>query len=115
MRGRRCIAGIVAAVAIGSAGTLVGPGTAGAATCATGTWRLQDASLTRTVKTPYGKVSVTPIAGGSIRLTVGAGTWSVAVSDKSFHATGALPVGDVDGVVTVNGSANGPFKVKKDT
>jgi hypothetical protein len=114
MRGRRFVAVIAAVVAVGSVGALTGAGTAGAATCATGTWQLQDTSLSGTVKTPYGSVNVTPIAGGTIQLTVDASTWSVSV-DKSFDATGALPVGNVDGTVHVTGSATGTYKVKQDT
>jgi hypothetical protein len=94
--------------------TFAGTGPAGAASCATGTWRLQDASLSRTIKSPYGKLSVTPIAGGAIRLTVGgAGTWSVTV-DKSFHATGSLPLGSVDGTADLDGAAAGTYRSKKD-
>jgi hypothetical protein len=103
----------VAAVLAGAI-TLVGPGSVGAATCATGTWQLQDVSLSRTIKSPYGKLSVTPIPGGAIRLTVGgAGTWSVTV-DKSFHASGALPLGTVDGTADLAGAASGTYRTKKD-
>jgi hypothetical protein len=112
MRGRRVVAGFVAAMVIG-AGALVGPGSAGAATCATGTWRLQDVSLSRTIKSPYGNLSVTPLTGGAIQLSVGAaGTWSVTVN-KSFHATGSLPVGTVDGTATLTGAATGVYATKR--
>jgi hypothetical protein len=95
---------------------LVGAGAAdpaGAATCATGTWRPIDATFSRTVKTPYGKVTVAPLPGGSIRLTVSAAkTWALTI-DKSFRATGALPVGSVDGTARITGQGNGPYKLKK--
>jgi hypothetical protein len=60
-------------------------------------------------------LSVAPIPGGTVRLTVGAAnTWAVNI-DKAFQANGALPVGSVNGTVTVKGNANGVYKTKKDT
>jgi hypothetical protein len=112
MRRRGVIAGFVATVVVGAT-ALVGPASAGAATCATGTWRLQDVSLSRTIKSPYGNLTVTPLAGGAIRVSVGAaGTWSVTVN-KSFRATGSLPVGTVNGTATLTGAATGTYKTKK--
>lgn len=115
MRGRGFIAAVgTAVVAAGTIG-LAGPAPVSAATCATGTWRVQDVSLDRTVKTPYGKLRFAPVAGGTVRLTIGAtNTWSVTI-DKAFRASGALPVGSVNGTVTVTGSANGTYKSKRDT
>jgi hypothetical protein len=104
----------VVAALTGIAGLVgTGAGPVGAATCATGTWRPVDASLARSIKTPYGRLNVSPLAGGSIRLTVTAAkTWAVTI-DKSFRATGALPVGSVDGTARVTGQATGPYKLKK--
>lgn len=107
---RRLIAtvGIVSVLGL----TSVSPGTVGAAACYTGTWTLSDASANRVIKTPYGRLTVTPAPGGAVKLTLGsAGTWALDV-DKSFSATGTGPLGTASGSVAVDAIANGTFRAK---
>jgi hypothetical protein len=107
--------GTVAAISLLGAAAGVGGPPAGAAACYTGTWTLQDASLTRTIKTPYGTLTAAPLPGGSVTLTIGAGgTWRADV-DKSFHATGSGPLGSASGTVAIDAAANGTYRVKKNS
>jgi len=108
---RRFVAtvGILGVSAAGLGTGAVAP--AGAATCYSGTWRMTEASANRVVKTPYGRLTVAPVPGGVVRLTLGTGTWSLDV-DKSFSATGSGPLGNASGTVAVDTIANGTFKAK---
>jgi hypothetical protein len=73
---------------------------------------MTDASANRVVKTPYGRLAVSPVAGGAVKLTVGTGTWALDI-DKSFAATGSGPLGNASGTVAVDAVATGTFKAKK--
>jgi hypothetical protein len=109
---RRFIAtvGIVSVSALGLTSGPLAP--AGAAACYTGTWQLSDASASRVIKTPYGRLTVTPKPGGAVKLTLGAaGTWSLDVN-KSFNAAGTGPLGTASGTVAVDAVANGTFRGK---
>ena len=109
---RRVIA-TVGIVSVSALGLTAGPlAPVGAAACYTGTWQLSDASANRVIKTPYGRLTVSPAPGGAVTLTLGsAGTWALAVN-KSFNATGTGPLGTASGSVAVNASANGTFRGK---
>ncbi len=113
MRARRIIA-VVAAFGVGTVGMgSAGLAPAGAAACYTGTWNLTDTSATRTIKTPYGLLGVTPRPGGAVRLTITPdGTWSLDV-DKSFFATGTGALGTASGTVTVDAVASGLYRARK--
>ena len=109
----RKIIATVGIVSVGALGVSSGALTpAGAAACYTGTWQLSDASSSRVIKTPYGRLTVAPKPGGHVTLTLSsAGTWALDVN-KSFDATGTGPLGTASGSVAVDASANGTFRAK---
>ncbi|MGZ4690763.1 MAG: hypothetical protein ACXV9P_09860 [Acidimicrobiia bacterium] len=114
MRTRRLTAMVVAGM-IATLGLVSGPvtaGPAGAVSCAVGTWTLTNASASRTINTRYGRLTVAPIAGGSVELVIGAtGTWQLAV-DQSFQATGSGTLGTASGTVDLHATASGTYRLK---
>jgi hypothetical protein len=73
---------------------------------------LTNASASRTINTRYGRLTVAPLAGGSVDLVIGTtGTWQLDVN-QSYQATGSGPLGTASGIVDLHATASGTYRIK---
>lgn len=102
----RRLAFVASFVVLAACQPIVLPGGTGPATCPQGTYNVTSQVLTSALPTRLGNLQLSPKAGGTLKLTVNATSWTLT-GTQGFDVSGSSFFGTLAGVATVTVDASG--------